>query len=1003
MNAHNHISTMSRTARIFLCMMVSWQISGQGNGEQFVLGEEFGLPTREVYNICEDSLGQLYVSTDLGVYRISGDETRRFTTEDGLGSNTILRLIPDRHGRIWAMGMNDGVRYLEDERWITPPFNKALLESMKPSVYVYYVGLDHNDNLYLETVGSDDVIRRTRLDWDSIQIDTLPDPPKGSPHAVFSLLDSSNRIILSYSYLKSGSSFRSMAEKNILFRDTLPMNNGNSIFMASQRELRPRGAGKPRFIPLWMENGKLIAASNHLITRIDSAGNQCTLDEFDNIILDFKEVDGQYMAGVRGNGLNVYRYCGGNLIKTLTLFGRRTVSGVLPASDGNLWVAVTELGLVRIPRVRYKGFDVSGLPFHSARNYVRALNDTTLVGSTDSTLVIIGLKDSEDFHDLHIETIPYSIGSHWIVYQRTSWTDSSFTSKNYTIRFEGDSILSVTNWLGTDPSPELYSGIRKAIASPQHGYAVVNGYVIRSDMRGSIDTLMRRRSSDDVSDIVFNREENRLWAITADGILINRGDSLLPFTRPGIPGKMEPTRVECGPDRWTIAQLKTDGLLVFREDTAFHLNLYNVLPEVQITAFCSNRTHLIAAGSGITIVAEISAEGLGDYYYIPTEELGIRGILNMTASGNRIFMNTGSRFFYVDLSKDHLSSRPYGYHLHSVTINNDARTVEDGSVQLSRGENSMVIRLRSNMPLSDRPILWRWRLGESEESHYTTNGEINLINLKSGSYKVNVAFRDENGQWTEEVQLVSFTVRLPLIKTTWFWILMSSPILAFLAFIALSARKQRLLNRELISSNMTSLKMQINPHFIFNAFNSIQYLIRSERNNDAGEYLGRLAGLIRKVISRPDLHRISLREELNYIQEFMSIEQLRLDNAFEFRMEIPPDIAPDDLFIPPMLLQPLLENAVWHGISTNPGDGYVELSIEKGKGKLIFHIADNGIGFEPSKWESLKSGQMQTGSLGLRNVLSRLRLLSELYGKDYHLELLSAQTGTHFVLTLACD
>lgn len=193
------------------------------------------------------------------------------------------------------------------------------------------------------------------------------------------------------------------------------------------------------------------------------------------------------------------------------------------------------------------------------------------------------------------------------------------------------------------------------------------------------------------------------------------------------------------------------------------------------------------------------------------------------------------------------------------------------------------------------------------------------------------------------------------------------------------------LNKDLATSQLTALRAQMNPHFIFNALNSVQQFILKGDVDQANRYLSKFSRLQREVLNNSDQNFISLEKEIEILTIYLELEQLRFNENFDYSILLDEEMDPEELKIPPMILQPFIENAIWHGLM--PKQGLKKLSIQF---KLIDDnmleciIEDNGIGREAAL--RLKS-ESQSGNLhksrGLGLVYDRLRLLQQQFRKPF--------------------
>lgn len=179
----------------------------------------------------------------------------------------------------------------------------------------------------------------------------------------------------------------------------------------------------------------------------------------------------------------------------------------------------------------------------------------------------------------------------------------------------------------------------------------------------------------------------------------------------------------------------------------------------------------------------------------------------------------------------------------------------------------------------------------------------------------------------------------------------------------------------LMAARVEALASQINPHFLFNTLTSISSLIRSKPET-ARLLIVRLSGLLRRLLRSQD-HFVTLREELEAVDEYLDIETIRFGPQLRVEKSIDPDSL--DVIVPSMLLQPLVENSIKHGLSSKIGEGCITIRSMRQSGHAIIDVIDNGVGVSPDHVDRVKGG-----GIGLRNVNERLRVI---YGANYQLQL----------------
>jgi tetratricopeptide (TPR) repeat protein len=213
-------------------------------------------------------------------------------------------------------------------------------------------------------------------------------------------------------------------------------------------------------------------------------------------------------------------------------------------------------------------------------------------------------------------------------------------------------------------------------------------------------------------------------------------------------------------------------------------------------------------------------------------------------------------------------------------------------------------------------------------------------------------------------------------------ILISLLLLALVALILYILYRQFQLKSEkkLLTLEQTMLRSQMNPHFLFNSLNSIKLYIINNETKNAVYYLNKFSKLVRKILEASTLKEISLADELETIQLYMNIENIRFSNDINFQIHIEEGIDIEQIKIPSLILQPFLENAIWHGLSSKEGSKKIKIEVtNKNDYYNIISITDNGIGRNAS--EVIKESKvLKRKSIGIDITKERLYNFS----KDYH-------------------
>lgn len=211
--------------------------------------------------------------------------------------------------------------------------------------------------------------------------------------------------------------------------------------------------------------------------------------------------------------------------------------------------------------------------------------------------------------------------------------------------------------------------------------------------------------------------------------------------------------------------------------------------------------------------------------------------------------------------------------------------------------------------------------------------------------------------------------------------------IALLSIALYSIYRQRLLNndRKILLLEQQALQTQMNPHFIFNALNSIKLYIINNEQKQAVYYLNKFSKLIRNILDVSKIKEVSLKEELATMDLYMSIENIRFSNEINYQVDINPDMNTDTIKVPPLILQPFLENALWHGLSSKKSDKQIKLTANKVSDTVVeVNIIDNGIGRNAAA--KIKEGKsLKRKSVGIDLTKERLKTFSEDYDDEFSL------------------
>jgi LytS/YehU family sensor histidine kinase len=270
-----------------------------------------------------------------------------------------------------------------------------------------------------------------------------------------------------------------------------------------------------------------------------------------------------------------------------------------------------------------------------------------------------------------------------------------------------------------------------------------------------------------------------------------------------------------------------------------------------------------------------------------------------------------------------------------------------------------------------------------------------LVDLPAGEYIFMIRARNRDGIYSSTISL-PIHISKQFTKTTFFYviIILVALIIIVFGFFVFYVNQQRKakLQRKVMLAEQKAVLSQMNPHFIFNSLNSIQNFILNKDDKNANTYLVIFSSLIRKILEISQKNFITLQEELDTVKLYLDLEKFRFDGKFDYTINIADGILPANITIPSLILQPFLENAIWHGIIPKNQKGSIQLEIQNGKDNmLMIRIIDDGVGRE--KAAEINKKRAGHKPRGMKNVSERLHLLNELNNTNMSVSIIDLYDG----------
>lgn len=332
-----------------------------------------------------------------------------------------------------------------------------------------------------------------------------------------------------------------------------------------------------------------------------------------------------------------------------------------------------------------------------------------------------------------------------------------------------------------------------------------------------------------------------------------------------------------------------------------------------------------------------------------------------------------------------------------ITTDHDGKHIiklfDQTKVELDHNQHNFQIRYAAQDFSKHNNTNYQYKLEGIHEEWISNerNELVSFSNLPVGDYTFLIKASNSDGIWNSEPNKIDIRIVPAFWQRVWFQLLLAFMFIGSLIFLYRyrinQIKRNSLLKQRALKAESRALKSQMNPHFIFNSLNSIDSFIINNEPEIASDYLTKFSKLMRSILEYSNQDTISLDDELNSLQVYLKMEQMRFKNKFKFHIDVDDSIDKQKTMIPTMVIQPFVENAIWHGLIQKNQCGSIEIKASHRNSKLQIDIIDDGIGRQKANAIKSKSATKRK-SYGMRITKERMKLLEQLEGKGGSIEVI---------------
>ncbi|MCX6207418.1 MAG: histidine kinase [Bacteroidetes bacterium] len=946
-----------------------------------------GLPTEEVFDLFSDSKGFIWMSHTLGISRYDGIKFTHFSSAEQTTTGTS-GICEDQKGRIWFYNFNGQLFYIEKEKMKLFEAYNIQKEQSYPSLLpldseivvttdkgLFVCNTTTMKGRYYHTEDSSIIARSICVYRDHILAGT-------NKIYRYDAKNGFKKIPLSFLIKKSKEIPEVFSFAKLTTNDTIYAYNNERTWLYKIIERRDS---------LFVLSAEKMPGTFKTIIKCD-----------DSIWVNTQNVS--YKLNSKDSIFSQY------------------LSDIVIDKWKNKWYSSLQEGLRKTP-AKYKGWQKREHAFLEKNDFVRTIlpyKGMMVYGTQGGKIYIT--KDDKLLHSYHIDSKAGSIenvialpnGNFLVAPSKGVYQIN--TQQNYIL--EISSIASLKNVVFTDSSMLLaYSQMLSKVSLTPNlkKYLFEKGSANNLEYQKEfIDAIENHRQVLRYSRCnILNTDEvsKKVYANFKSGLALIEGDSIktLSFNGKQISGA-------CMVQYNKEAYVGTfdNGLMIIGEHGMANFSINSGLISNIVLKIKRFHNHLFLIEPGYVQIFDLLSPKIINTIPIPLEINGT--VYDFYEENEQLYLAMKNKEYRLSLSEIK-ADLPEAYLL-SASNTISQNEIEENAI-LSSKENAIQFKLSSPSYINPEATQFIYQLiGSNDESWKTLIGPdytVSFASLNPGKYSFRAYAVNFQGERSKNTINFKFTINYPWWLQWWFISLLVLLVIALSSLILTAyfkgvKRRDRhvieklTLQNELRKSLLKTIVTQMNPHFIFNALNTIQSFVYKNDKRSVSNYMGKFSELIRKILDTSNINSISLKEEIAILELYLDLEKARFESEITMELVIDPEMDLENIEIPPMFIQPCIENAIKHGLFHKKGSRNLKVSIEYDdpqKEYIRIEIDDDGIGRSRSR-ELNKTLFANHRSFASSAMESRVDLINQTLEKKISLFVFDKedQAGTKVIIRL---
>ncbi len=923
-----------------------------------------GLANSTIHSIFQDKEGFLWIGTESGLCRYDGSRFKTFTAKDGLPGNEVFQVFEDSKGRLWLQLYNNRIAYIYQGR-IHNQENDSLLRKINLKSRVYGIAEDGEGNIGL-------------CDYSDVYIIQQGNGP------------------IQHIYSSAGKNF---------FLIQMYTDQHKNLMVVSNYDIYKIEKAQLKLYKSFVHHGYGLAPNECLFDSAYSVyGNNGdrTIDLKDTTIhlmlpdfsLKYSRVSDSVFSINTTNGTYLFNTINYNIRKVLPGF---KVTNVFTDREKNLWIGTVSKGLYKISSPFITNYKINDQ--QNDIYFITKEKDRILAGN--NTLNIF------EYHD------------NTLTKRNLSAKSSRFMLKPYYYERLNDHTYFLAHDMGImniengKAEKEVVTHMLKQVSPVDKDHVLIAIHaglcLVRKKGPEIIDTIWKHKSlsSFQTNDSILAGTISGLFILEKQNGHYQVADSLLPHS---IIGSIKKTANNC---IWVCTN--EDGLYCLANGTIVrHFSDSSGLPSNNTRSlFVHNNDVWLGTDKGLVKITP-AQDGFQIKKYSTSDGLPSNTINSIYADSNIIYLGTPEGLCHFD---EQLIETPTicNLVLTAVKIGDSLVNFSDKYV-LNRNQR-FVIDYAGISFRSEQEMTYRYMIkGIDDNWRTTTQSSLEFMALPYGDYELAVVAINKQGKESQPLTIL-FHIRRPFYRTAWFIVLIAlllvSATLLYNTWRLNLVKKKQLhkLQQEIkmLELEQMALRLQMNPHFIFNCISTVQQLVAENDASNTDKFITSFSSLVRQTLDNAPELLIPLNEEIKFLNNYFELERIRLEDRFSYAINTIGINDINQLHVPNMVIQPFAENAIRHGVRyKKDGKGHIEVNFEQRGDVLRCTITDNGIGRQRAAQIKKELG-IPHSSKGMSITLQRIASLNMLTHRNIRIDIQDMKdenyhaTGTKVIIDFKAD